>query len=88
MATYTHTTPARYTNANPRNGGVYTRRAKGLLSRLRPTSGASVNAKRLFGTSFPAFGASMGTGFTHGTGAVTRTYRGGTTAIGGKSRTR
>jgi len=88
MATYTHDTPARYTNANPRNGGTFVRAAKGYLSRLRPTSAASVNAKRVFGSDWPKFGGSTGTAFLPVSGIVTRTYRGGTTATGSKSRTR
>ena len=107
MATYTHVTPARYTNANRRDATskVYTRQAKGLLSRLRPTLAASVNAKRIFGLvdiptrakdlgatppvdDYGFGGTCVGTAFDTSTGIVTRTYRGGTTAIGGKARTR
>jgi hypothetical protein len=93
MATYTHTTPARYTNVGPgythsKGGGTYARAATKLISRLRPTSAASNNAKRIFGPDWPGFGGSLGTAFTAVTGVVVRTYRGGITAIGGKSRTR
>ena len=88
MATYTHTTPSRYTNANQRDGTVktYTRKAKKLLSRLRPTTVESKNANRLFGPDWPEFGSSLGTTFTPVDGIVLRTYR--ATAVGGKSRTR
>lgn len=88
MATYTHATPSRYTNANQRDGTLktYTRKAKKLLSRLRPTTAESENANRLFGLGWPEFGSSLGTNFTPATGVVLRTYR--ATAVGGKSRTR
>ena len=96
MATYTHSTAARYTNANPRDGGTYTRAAKKLISRLRPTLAASVNAKRIFGkvdiptvsTDLGYGGTCVGTAYDTSTGIVTSTYRDGSTAVGGKSRTR
>ena len=92
MATYTHSTAARYTNSKYRQHNtrddLLTRAATKLLSRLRPTTAASANAKRLFGSGWPEFGNSLGTAFVPATGAVSRTYRKGTTALGGKARTR
>lgn len=90
MATYTNSTPAGYLSSKYRQHNTRTaprpRRVTNILSRVRPTSAASMNAKRIFGAAFPAFGASLNTGFTPGTGAVTRSYR--NAAIGDKARTR
>jgi hypothetical protein len=67
---YTHSPSAnRYRNSKTANAylkkNMFTKRSAGSVK----------TAERLFGSQFPAFGASLGTGFTSATGVITKTKR-------------
>jgi hypothetical protein len=95
MAAYTHktlprgaTAGRRYKHSKDTSDGTFKRAALSLISRLRPGTAASKNAKLIFGPDYPNRGSSFKTGFTPVSGTVTRDYPGGHKAIGSKLRTR